>query len=119
MRTASKIDGTDWTDAAWMLVAPLLPPARSGGRPCTTDLRAFVNVIFYLLRTGCQWRLLPREFPPWGTVCHYLQGGFNTRIRSSFSRFTRPWYLLRHVLSRRSSQQKALVGSPPARSGKA
>ena len=42
--------------------SPVLPAAQSGGRPRTTDLRAVLNAIFYLLRTGCQWRLLPREF---------------------------------------------------------
>jgi putative transposase len=61
---------TDLSDAAWALVAPLLPPARPGGRPRTTDLRAVVDAILYLLRTGCQWRLLPRDFPPWSTVHH-------------------------------------------------
>jgi|SRR5580704_1659802 transposase len=54
---------TDLTDAAWALVAPVLPAARPGGRPRTTNLRAVLNAIFYLMRTGCQWRLLPREFP--------------------------------------------------------
>jgi putative transposase len=65
---------TDLTDAAWAWVAPILPTARPGGRPRTTNLRAVLNAIFYLLRTGCQWRMLPREFPPWGTVYHYFQG---------------------------------------------
>jgi putative transposase len=45
---------TDLTDAAWELIKPLLPAARYGGRPRTTDVRAVVNAIFYLLRTGCQ-----------------------------------------------------------------
>ena len=64
---------TDLTDAAWELVKPLLPAARHGGRPRTTDMRAIVNAIFYLLRTGCQWRLLPLQFPPWGTVYYYFR----------------------------------------------
>jgi hypothetical protein len=51
------------------IIAPLLPAAQSGGRPRTTDIRAVVNAIFYLLRTGCQWQLLPREFPAGGPVC--------------------------------------------------
>jgi putative transposase len=54
---------TDLTDAAWAWFAPVLPAARQGGQPRTTNLRAVLNAIFYLLRTGCQWRLLPREFP--------------------------------------------------------
>ena len=64
---------TDLTDASWALVAPLLPAAKAGGRPRTTDLRAILNAIFYLLRSGCQWRLLPREFPPWSTVYYYFR----------------------------------------------
>jgi putative transposase len=64
---------TDLTDAAWALVSPLLPPAGTGGRRRTTDLRSVVDAIFYVLRTGCQWRLLPREFPAWGTVYHYFR----------------------------------------------
>jgi putative transposase len=64
---------TDLNDAAWAWIAPYLPAARPGGRPRTTDLRAVLNAIFYLLRTGCQWRLLPREFPHPGTVYHYFR----------------------------------------------
>src|SRR5208283_973832 len=66
------------TDAAWAWVAPVLPAARPGGRPRTTNLRAIP--IFYLLRTGCQWRLLPREFPPFGTVYHYFQAWQNSGV---------------------------------------
>jgi putative transposase len=64
---------TDLTNAAWDLIAPLVPAALPGGRQRTTDIRAVLNAIFYLLRTGCQWRLLPREFPVWGTVYHYFR----------------------------------------------
>ena len=53
---------TDLTDAAWTSVAPVLPAARPGGRPRTTKLHAVLNAIFYLLRTGCHWRLLPKAF---------------------------------------------------------
>jgi transposase len=76
---------TDLTDAAWTLISPLLPSALAGGRPRTTDLRAVLDAIFYLLRTGCQWRLLPREFPAWGTVYHYFRSwktmGVWTRVQ--------------------------------------
>jgi transposase len=65
---------TDLTDEAWALVAPILPAARPDGRPRTTNLRAVISPIFYLLRTGCQWRLLPHEFPAWGTVYHPVEG---------------------------------------------
>ena len=71
---------TDLTDAAWACVGPVLPPARPVGRPRTTNLRAVLNAIFYLLRTGCQWRLLPREFPPCGTVYHYFRAWQNSGV---------------------------------------
>lgn len=71
---------TDLTNSAWELIAPLLPGAQPGGRPRTTDVRAVLNAIFYLLRTGCQWRLLPREFPVWGTVYHYFRNWKNTGV---------------------------------------
>src|SRR5579859_2295119 len=70
----------DVSDAAWVLLAPRLPAARPGGRPRTTDIRAVINAIFYLLRTGCQWRLLPREFPAWGTVYHYFRMWKNSGV---------------------------------------
>jgi transposase len=53
---------SDLTDAAWAFVAPVLPVARPGGRPRTTNLRAVLNAIFYLLRTGCQWRRCHANF---------------------------------------------------------
>ena len=71
---------TDLTDTAWKLVNPLLPVARHGGRPRTTDIRAVVNAIFYLLRTGCQWRLLPHHFPPWSTVYYYFRSWENSGV---------------------------------------
>jgi len=59
---------------------PTLPAAQPGGRPRTTDVRAVINVIFYLLCTGCQWRLVPRGFPAWGTVYHYFRTWKNTGV---------------------------------------
>lgn len=57
------------TDAEWGQLAPLIPPASPGGRPRKTDMRAAMNAVFYLLRTGCPWRYLPRDgFPPRSTV---------------------------------------------------
>ena len=62
---------TDLTDAQWALVAPLLPPAKAGGRPRDVDLREIVNAALYRQRGGCSWRLLPHHFPPWQTVYTY------------------------------------------------
>lgn len=57
------------TDAEWAQLEPLIPAATPGGRPRKTDMRAAMNAILYLLRTGCPWRYLPRDgFPPRSTV---------------------------------------------------
>src|SRR6516162_4281778 len=77
---------TDLNEAAWRLIEPMLPAARPGGRPRTTNLRSVLNAIFYLLRTGCQWRLLPREFPAWSTVYHYFRSWNNGGVWSSMQR---------------------------------
>jgi hypothetical protein len=55
---------TDLTDTQWTVLEPLIPAAKAGGRPRTTDMREVVNAVFYVLRGGCQWRLLPKDFPP-------------------------------------------------------
>jgi transposase len=65
---------SDLTDAQWALVASHIPSARAGGRPRTTDVRAVLDAIIYLLRAGCQWRQLPSDFPPWSTVHGYFRG---------------------------------------------
>jgi putative transposase len=64
---------SDLTNAEWAILAPLLPEALPGGRPRTTDLRAVLNALFYQQRTGCQWRYLPTEYPPWPTVWTYFR----------------------------------------------
>ena len=64
---------TDLTDEQWALLAPLLPPAKAGGRPRSANLREVVNALLYLLRTGCPWRHLPHDLPPWGTVWAYYR----------------------------------------------
>jgi putative transposase len=63
---------SDLTDDQWPLIKPLLPASRPGGRPRKTDLRDVVDAIFYILRTGCQWRYLPGDFPPKSTVWRYF-----------------------------------------------
>jgi putative transposase len=58
----------DLTDAEWVHLAPLLPASARRGRPRRWPLRLLVNALFYVLRTGCAWRYLPREYPPWQTA---------------------------------------------------
>jgi putative transposase len=69
--TARRPSPTDLTDAQWALIEPWLSERAWTGRPRTVDLREVVNAVRYLLRTGCQWRFLPHEFPPAGSVRYY------------------------------------------------
>ena len=64
---------SDLTDAEWALAAPLIPPAKRGGRERRVDVREVLNAVFYILSTGCQWRALPRDLPPRSTVHEYLK----------------------------------------------
>jgi transposase len=64
---------SDVSDAEFALIEPLLPAARCGGRPRSTSLREVVNAILYLLRSGCPWRMLPKDFPPRSTIYGYFR----------------------------------------------
>ncbi len=63
---------TDLTDKQWAIIEPLIPPPKVGGRERTVDIRSVINGIFYLLRSGCTWRLLPHDYPKWKTVYYYF-----------------------------------------------
>jgi transposase len=63
---------SDLTDAEWRLIEPCMPAVKHLGRPRETDLRAVVDAILYIARSGCQWRLLPKDFPPFTTVQGYF-----------------------------------------------
>jgi putative transposase len=67
----SKRYASDLTDEEWAILEPLIPAAKEGGRPRTINVREVCNGIFYLLKTGCQWRMLPKDFPKWKTVNDY------------------------------------------------
>jgi len=68
IETKTKRYPSDLTDAEWAKVAPLLPPQARRGRKRAVDLREILNVIRYMVRSGCEWRMLPVHFPPWQTV---------------------------------------------------
>ena len=64
---------TDLTDRQWDCISPLVPPAKAGGRPRHVDMRQVINAMLYLVVTGCQWRMLPTDYPTWQTVYHYFR----------------------------------------------
>jgi putative transposase len=84
---------SDLTDEQWALIEPHLPPAPTGGRPRSTDMRDVLDATLYILRTGCQWRYLPADFPPKSTVWRYFnrwrRGGILDVIHDRLRRKTR------------------------------
>jgi putative transposase len=64
---------TDLSDAEWECIEGFLPTPENEGRPRLHSLREILNAVFYVVRSGCAWRLLPHEFPPWKTVYHYFR----------------------------------------------
>ena len=63
---------TDLTDTEWRVIAPHLPKPCAAGRPREWPMREIVNGIFYVMRAGCPWRLLPNDLPPWGTIYRWF-----------------------------------------------
>lgn len=72
--TTRKAYPTDLTDAQWALIEPLIPPAKHGGRPRSVDMREVLNTLLYLIRTGCQWDMLPHDLLPKSTAYQYFAG---------------------------------------------
>jgi putative transposase len=64
---------TDLSDTEWFFLEPLLPLPNATGRPKRHSTREILNAVFYIVRGGCAWRLLPHDFPPWKTVYHYFR----------------------------------------------
>ena len=77
---------TDLSDAEWNYLEPHLPAPTGHGRPRIHDLREILNAVFHLLKSGCQWRLLPHDFPRWPTVYHYFR---TWRIDGTWERINR------------------------------
>jgi putative transposase len=77
---------TDLSDAEWNYLEPHLPAPTGHGRPRIHDLREILNAVFYLLKSGCQWRLLPHDFPRWPTVYWYFR---KWRIDGTWERVNR------------------------------
>jgi putative transposase len=97
---------TDLSDAEWNCFDFLLPPPKTGGRPKTHSPRAILDAIFYALRSGCSWRLLPRDFPPWKTVYHYFR---QWRIDGTFEQLNAALRERLRIRSGRNAQPSAAI----------
>ena len=98
--------GQALSDEQYALLAPLIPPAKPGGRPRTTDMRRMLDGLFYLVRTGCQWRHLPPPpaFPPWRTVYGYMRAFADAGV----------WEAIRHHLVVMPRERDGKEPSPSA-----
>ena len=105
---------SDLTDAEWALIAPLIPPAKRGGRRREVDVREVLNGLLYVLETGCPWRHLPKDFPPKSTVHGYFDlwawDGTLERIHEAL------YLALREKEGREASPSAAIIDSQSARS---
>jgi putative transposase len=70
---SEKVYPSDMSEAQWKIIAPLIPPAKPGGRPREAEMREIINGILYMVRGGCSWRMLPQEYGPWQTVYGYFR----------------------------------------------
>ena len=103
------------TDRDWSKIAPHLPACKATGRPRKHCLRQIVNGIFYLLQSGCQWDMLPRDFPPWQTVYRYFRDWRNdgtwARVHDALYRD------IRYLEGRKESPSFAIIDSQSTKTG--
>ena len=100
----SKRYASDTTDAEWALLRRFMPKRCPLGRPRTTDLRSVVDAVFYILSTGCQWRMLPDGFPPRSTVQRYFYDWRDVGL----------WKQINQTLVRRTRRMQGRRGRPSA-----
>jgi putative transposase len=95
---------TDLTDDQWEAISRLIPAASPGGRPRSVNMRQVLNAIFYIVRAGCAWRMLPKDYPPWETVYYY------------FARFKKDgtWERINELLRKRVRRQNNKQEQPSA-----
>ena len=122
---------SDLTDEQWAMIEPQIPGESPGGRTRSVDMREVFNGILYLLRSGCSWRQLPHDLPPWGTVHWYyrrfrrdgtwerLHDRLRERVRVAAGRDAQPSAAAIDAQSVRTTEKRGSTGSTPARRSRA
>ena len=95
---------SDLKDEQWERIVDFIPPAKPGGRPREVDMREILNGIMYVVRSGCSWRMLPNDLPPWGTV-HYYYWAF---------RRTGVWQTIHDALREEARKEAGREATPSA-----
>ena len=103
-RRAGLTYASDLTDTEWQFIEPFMPAPRRLGRPRSTELRRVMDAVFYIATTGCQWRQLPRDFPPYSTVQRF------------FYRWVAEgrWHIINHALVMAAREKAGRQPSPTA-----
>jgi putative transposase len=104
-----KAYASDMTDEEWGQLERLVPAAKMGGRPRSVDMREVMNGIFYVVRTGCQWGMLPHDFPAKGTVYHYFNTWRKNGTWEAINRVLRETY--RAQIGRETTPSAAIMDS--------
>ena len=97
---------TDLTDREWEIVSPYLPPACPTGRPREHSLSDILNAIFYLVRGGCQWRMLPKDYPAWPSVYYYWR---TWRLNSTWEKLHEALHQATRLKAGRDVQPSAAI----------
>ena len=118
---------TDLNDKEWAVIEPYVPKPKTGGRPAEHSRREIINAIAYVLRSGCAWRLMPHDLPPWSTVYDYfrqwridgtwerINTALREKLRTTIGREAEPSAAINDSQTVKTTEKGDLAATTPAR----